>query len=236
MAYVSTELRLLVPRSNAEGVNIWSLDSTDTLATIVAAGYISNAFKSLAAPGVGMIVGDKVIVRRFASLTAKTAVLSQTEHFVTAVALAGATLSDAGASQRPVVEDAATVNLTNAQSGALIVFDKTDGVLVNLPVPQVGTFFDFVVDTVVSSGSHKVLTDSALTFIKGTVLQMTAADAANVLDTANGTTHRAVTMNGTTTGGVIGTRFRLTARSATIWEIEGLTLASGSVATSFAAS
>jgi hypothetical protein len=236
MAYDRTELRLLTNRMVAEGMNIWQLDSIDTLAVIIASGYISNAKKLLGQDGVGMNVGDKVIVRRYDSLVTKANLASVTDHYVTAVADAGATLSEAGASLRPVIEDALAVTLTAQQSGALIVLDKLDGVVVTLPAPQVGLFFDFVVDTASTSVGQKVITDAVTTFIKGTVLQMTAADAANVLDTANGSTHRAVTMNGTTTGGVVGSRFRLTCRSATIWEVEGLILASGSVATSFTTS
>jgi hypothetical protein len=138
--------------------------------------------------------------------------------------------------RRHVVEDGASVTLTALQSGALCVFDKTDGALFTLPAPAIGLTFDFVVDTASSSVGQKIITDAGTTFIKGTVLQMTLADAANVADTADGTTHRSVNFNGTTTGGVVGTRVRLTCRTATVWEIEGLTLASGSVATSFATS
>lgn len=136
---------------------------------------------------------------------------------------------------RQVVEDGAAIVLTPSQSGGLCVFDKTDGALFTLPVPEIGLFYDFSVDTVVSSGSHKVITDAASTFIKGRVLQMTLADAANVADAANGSSHIAVLMNGTTTGGIAASRFRLTCRSATIWEVEGLIIASGSVGTSFSA-
>lgn len=136
---------------------------------------------------------------------------------------------------RQVVEDGAAVVLTPAQSGALCIFDKTDGALFTLPVPEIGLYYDFSVDTVRSTNSHKVITDAGTTFIQGTVLQMTLADAANVADAANGSSHISVTMNGTTTGGIAGTRFRLTCRTLTKWEIEGLIIASGSVASSFAA-
>ena len=139
--------------------------------------------------------------------------------------------------RRHVVEDGAAVVLTALQSGALCVFDKTDGALFTLPSPAIGLYYDFVVDTVVSSGSAKVITSAGTIFIKGTVNAfVTGADADLAADAANGSSHVSVTMNGTTTGGIAGTNFRLTCRSATVWEINGAIIKSGSVATSFAAS
>ncbi len=158
---------------------------------------------------------------------------------VTMGALTATTGSFTGAvgAPRPVVEDGANVVLTAAQSGALCVFDKTDGALFTLPAPVVGLTYEFVVDTVVSSGSAKVITDAGTTFIKGTVNAfVTGADADLAADAANGSSHVSVTMNGTTTGGIAGTRFSLTCRSATVWEITGSIIKSGSVATSFATS
>jgi hypothetical protein len=138
---------------------------------------------------------------------------------------------------RTVVEDGASVALTAGQSGALCVFDKTDGALFTLPAPVVGLYYDFVVDTVVSSGSAKVITNAGTVFIQGTVNAfVTGTDADLAADAANGSTHVAVTMNGTTTGGIAGTRFRLTCRTATKWQVEGDIIKSGTVATSFTTS
>lgn len=145
--------------------------------------------------------------------------------------------TEAGPSRRSVVEDGAAVVLTALQSGAICIFDKTDGALFTLPAPEIGLTFEFAVNVVVSSGSHKVITDAGTTFIVGTVdAIVTGADADLAADAANGSTHVAVTMNGTTTGGIAGTSFRLTCRTATTWEITGIVIKSGSVATAFATS
>lgn len=232
MAFSATQLRLLTDRLVADGMNEWTYDDTADIATVVAAGYITGV-----GPTKGMAVGDKVTYRQFDSLTTKATLISVSVHYVTAIsATTGAVTLTAGGENRPVIEDALAVTLTAGQSGGLVVFDKLDGAVITLPAPEPGLFFDFVVDTASTSVGDKVITNDAAVFIKGTVLQMTAAGAANVLDTANGSTHRAVTMNGTTTGGVVGSRFRLTCRSATIWEVEGLIIASGLVATSFTTS
>ncbi len=140
--------------------------------------------------------------------------------------------------RRVIVADGASVSLTAADSGGLCVFDKTDGALFNLPTASPGLFFDFIVDTALSSGSYKVLSASASEFVKGRLISIDT-DTSNVIavdQIGNGSTHRAVTMNGTTTGGMTGTQFRLTAISATVWAIQGYNLGSGVVATPFATS
>ena len=53
---------------------------------------------------------------------------------------------------------------------------------------------------------------------------------------ADGTTIRALSSNGTTTGGLIGDYYELTAISATQWFIRGLLVQSGTAATPFATS
>lgn len=139
--------------------------------------------------------------------------------------------------RRAIVEDGVAVVLTPAQSGALCIFDKVDGALYTLPSPIVGLSYDFIVDTASTSVGQKIITSAGTVFIKGTVNAfVTGADADLAADTANGTTHVSVNFNGTTTGGIVGTRVRLTCRSATVWEIEGDAIKSGSVATTFATS
>lgn len=140
--------------------------------------------------------------------------------------------------RRVIVPDGSGVTLTAADSGGLIVFDKTDGALINLPTAVAGMYYDFIVDTALSSGSYKVLSASASEFLKGRLISIDT-DTSNVIavdQIGNGSTHRAITMNGTTTGGMTGTQFRLTAISSTIWSVQGYNLGSGTVATPFATS
>lgn len=135
---------------------------------------------------------------------------------------------------RVVVEDALAVTLTAAQSGALVVFDKTDGATVTLPASTIGIWYDFLVDVASASVGQKVITPASV-FIKGTMPHL-KTDNTFTYYAADGTATRSVNLNGTTTGGIAGSRFRLTCRSATVWEVEGLLLASGTVATPFATS
>ena len=136
---------------------------------------------------------------------------------------------------RSIIEDGAAVVLTAAQCGALCVFDKVDGALFTLPTPVVGLWYDFLCDVASTSVGQKIITSAGTIFIQGTVPHL-KTDNTFTYNAANGTTHVSVNFDGTTKGGLPGTRVRLTCRSATKWMIEGLTLASGTVATPFATS
>lgn len=242
MTYDNTQLHLLTDRMVADGVNKWTYDDTVSPDVVAAAGYISNALKQSGvlgpSGGRGMSVGDVVEYRQWTSLTSKIAAnfVGYTDFVVAAVTTSGATLMKKGTGGL-VISDAATVNLTAAQSGGTIIFAKTDGVLVNLPPPIIGLNYKFMVDTVSASVGDKILTDASTTFIKGQLLGSVVATPAFAFDAANGTTIRSINLNGTTTGGIAGTWFELIAKSATVWEIyAGLNIKSGSVATCFATS
>lgn len=131
---------------------------------------------------------------------------------------------------------AATYTLTQAQSGALVLFNKADGATVTLPAaPTVGTFYDFVVGTTIT-GSNAVIVTGASCFIAGA---LSAGIDATTPGTnpgpkywvMNGSSHTTITMNGTTTGGYIGTHLRYVAVSPTVWAVTGNLFSSGTIAT-----
>lgn len=128
----------------------------------------------------------------------------------------------------------ATRTLAAEESGALCLFDAAAGVVYTLPAPVVGMQFEFLTKTTITSNSAKVITDAATTFLVGAaVLANNAATTAEAFS-ANGTTHRSVNGNGTTTGGIIGDRIRCTAISSTLWAVDAVMVQSGVVATPFA--
>lgn len=141
---------------------------------------------------------------------------------------------------RQVIDVTADKTLTAEDSGALVVFNAAAGAVVTLPAPVEGMQFDFLVKTTITSNSAKVITDASTTFLVGAI--QFAGDANMTLTTeinafaANGSSHVAITSNGTTTGGKRGTAFSLTAISATQWAISGIEVGSGTVATPFATS
>jgi len=132
----------------------------------------------------------------------------------------------------------ATRTLLAKESGALCLFDRAAGVVYTLPTPVEGMQFEFSTSVLVTSNSYKVVTATpASQFIVGSVMggSLTVADSGDVFQ-ADGTTHVAITMGGSTTGGLVGGSFKLTAISTTQWLIEGDFVASGTVATPFATS
>jgi len=131
----------------------------------------------------------------------------------------------------------ATRTLSVDESGSTVLFDRAAGIVYTLPLAKPGTFFDFVITTTITSNSAKVITGAATEFLIGGYTNVDT-DTSNAVAafTGNGSTHIAVTQNGTTTGGVLGTKLRFTCLSATRWYVEGLVLGSGVVATAFATS
>jgi len=141
-----------------------------------------------------------------------------------------------GAHRAIIGDGVATRKLTAKESGALCLFDRAAGVVYTLPAPVIGMQFEFQTVTTITSNSAKVITDAATTFILGVVDIVLVGAATTLAAAANGSTHVAIASNGTTTGGVIGDRYRLTAISDTQWVIDGVVSGSGTLATPFATS
>lgn len=129
-----------------------------------------------------------------------------------------------------------TRTLLPGESGAMQLFDSAAGVVYTLPAPVVGRTFEFFVSTTITSNSAKIITNSASVFLLGEVFTYTTATASGAGFAFNGSTHVACTMNGTTTGGIIGTWIRVRCISATQWAINGLIVGSGTIATPAATS
>lgn len=148
-----------------------------------------------------------------------------------------------GAPRKPEIVTGATT-LTVAQSGAICLWNTAAGYTFTLPAitaNDVGTHFRFIVTVTVTSSNHKLITDAATTYLKGSVLQAVedttpAANPGPKDFLFNGTTHVACTMNGSTTGGLHGTEIRVVAISTTQWMITGYVKASGIIATPAATS
>lgn len=130
----------------------------------------------------------------------------------------------------------ATRTLAANESGSLCLFDLAAGVVYTLPPPVLGMQFEFITTVTITSGSAKVLTDAATTFMVGAAALLNNAAATGEAFSANGTTHRSINGNGTTTGGIQGDRIRVTAISATQWAVDAVMVQSGTAATPFATS
>jgi len=131
----------------------------------------------------------------------------------------------------------ATRTLTADQSGSTIYLDKADGVVVTLPASAVGLTYNFVVVTSVTSNAYKISTAVQNTeFMDGTINSLQDAAVASAVFSGDGSTHDNFSMNGTTTGGLVGTNVTFTCTAANKWTASGFVRASGTEATPFATS
>lgn len=146
-------------------------------------------------------------------------------------------LSQHASSARVIIADGvATRTLVAKESGALCLFDTATGVTYTLPTPTIGMQFEFMATVAWASGVYKFITNLSTEFLVGVTHSLNSAAATGEAFLANGTTHRAVSMAGTTTGGFTGDRFKVTAISATQWALEGVFSNTGTAATPIATS
>jgi hypothetical protein len=145
------------------------------------------------------------------------------------------TLTNANVQQAVTASSSATVTLTAAQCGGIFAMDRSAGIAYYLPVPVVGCTFDFVTTVAWASGASEIATaptTSGTIFMQGIVM---VVGTTTMGFAAVPTTAVAVKEVGTTTGGAIGGHLKFTALSATLWDVQGTAMGSGTVATPFVA-
>lgn len=138
--------------------------------------------------------------------------------------------------RKNVVLGSTVLTLTDALSGSTVVMDAGAQAYV-LPALTAsnsganGIYFDFETQT---TASAVTITAGAGDILHGGVsIMSTGAGVENDAFSANGTSDLVITMNGTTKGGIIGSRLRLEAWSATAWLVSGNLIGSGTLVTPF---
>ena len=136
-----------------------------------------------------------------------------------------------------VIADAvATRTLLPKEAGALCMFDSAAGVVYTLPTPVVGMIFNFGTTVSRTSNAHKIITNLATEFLTGGLWLGNSAAATGEFFAGDGTSLRAVSSNGTTTGGIIGDAYTVIGISTTVWFVRGVLNQTGTAATPFAVS
>lgn len=179
---------------------------------------------SLILPGGGSITTAAGDIATFRSLGAGN-------WICTAYLLGGAGFSPAANVPAYNPSGGATVTLTAAQNGQTFLLDAATGVTYTLPAPAIGLTYNFAVTVSVTSSAHEVKTNAGTVFLEGVIAQIGSATTFGFK--ADGTTILALKMNGTTTGGVLGSQFTFVCVSATEWLVSGINVASGTAATPF---
>jgi len=142
-------------------------------------------------------------------------------------------------SRRPIITLDAARTLRADESGAVVVFNAAAGFTTTLPAAcDNGTFFEFVIGTTVTSVGLKVITGAATELMVGNIINTDtdSSDAVASWKSLVGTSNISFTLNGTTSGGLIGDRIVVTKVTSTKWQVTGTILATGVVVTPFATS
>lgn len=131
---------------------------------------------------------------------------------------------------------ATPVVLTVAQSGRVILCDDAAGLDFTLPTiaaADIGTHFKFVVTVAPTSNSYRMTAATGDLLFGG--FWIADFDTANTgaYFKADGTDDLVLTLNGSTTGGKVGTVVDFIATSATQWFVSGNVFGDGSLATPF---
>lgn len=143
------------------------------------------------------------------------------------------------AKSRVVSVNSATNTLNENQSGSVVLFDRAEGTVHTLPAACLpGTYFDFYVSVTCTSNAHKIITGAGTELMVGQILNCDtdSSDAVAIWKSLVATSNIAVSMNGTTNGGVKGDFIRVTKLDATTWGVHGQINGNGTVATPFATS
>lgn len=144
----------------------------------------------------------------------------------------GGTTTFNGARVGVVNGSSGNTTLTATGSGSTFLFDTAAGITYTLPAPVIGASYKFVVTTSVTSSNHKVITNAGTVLLQGVITSATTT--ASVFESVIGSSNISVTMNGSTTGGLVGTQLEFQCLSATLWQVFGTNFTSSTTGTPFA--
>jgi hypothetical protein len=125
--------------------------------------------------------------------------------------------------------------LTADQSGALCIFANSEGGEYELPAAEAGIWFEFQATVSVTSTELYTVKCATGDFIAGVVVggNLTIGASGDVF-TADGAADLGLTHSGSTTGGLIGDSYVLTAISGALWVLtQGVNIGSGTNAEPF---
>lgn len=135
----------------------------------------------------------------------------------------------------PVSVTASTLTVDAATyAGQNVVLNRAAGIAVTLPAASgTGYSYTFVIGTTITSNTTTIKVANA-SDIMGGVATMGSSGGTS-LSTGTATTSDTITFNGTTTGGIAGTKVELTDIATNLWQVSVHGVCSGIAATPFSA-
>lgn len=139
------------------------------------------------------------------------------------------------AENTPVSATAATLAVSAASHGGkVIVLDRAAGVTATLPAATgSGVEFRFFVKTTITSNNYIIQVTGDDTMRGNAIVAQDAGDTVVVFEA--GATADTITLNGTTTGGLVGDWVDLIDVAADLWSVRAVLAATGTEATPFSA-
>lgn len=125
---------------------------------------------------------------------------------------------------------AATATLSDYEAGGVVVVNRAAGSTITLPAAT-GTGYRYLITTIVDQTGDLIVAAAGTDVMQGVAL----TDMAGVIWPTADTTDT-ITLNGTTTGGLKGTRVELIDVASGIWNVLVVGEASGTEATPFSGS
>ena len=125
--------------------------------------------------------------------------------------------------------------LTAEQSGAVCLFDTAGASSFALPAPVAGLEFTFV-NTITATSDHVIKTNTLNTdgFLGGVgSTNTTIANGGDAFSADADGSNDHITLDGSTTGGLAGTRIHVVAIDTENWAVDGLVISTGTSATCF---
>ena len=203
-----------------------SITATKITATTVLKGSLKEEALPVISKDFNKVVSDLTAMDIATARTADT--ISETT--------AGVGVTVTGQRTPVISAGSSTLALTVEQSGSVVGLAKANGITVTLPAcatASIGTRFKFLVAISCTSVGYVINTTGTDVFLGG--VWSTIANPADAVDMEfpTSTTNKTITLNATTTGGLIGGWIELIMVSGTQWMVSGVTLGSGTIATPF---
>lgn len=134
---------------------------------------------------------------------------------------------------QPISLDGTATLVRETHANTVLSLDASAGATITLPASTGGgDVYEFVVGTALTTSNY-VVAAAGSDVMAGVVMVVTDTGGLTVPTSA---TSDKATMNGSTTGGVVGSRIKLTDFKSGTWQVSGELISTGNEATPFSAS
>lgn len=160
-------------------------------------------------------------------------VIDQSTDFISSKEISESELIASNHREPIILVTSALTKLAPAQSGSTVVLSRAAGADIVLPAASTGLSYTFYVETTLTSGSYTITAQDGDLLLGGVLSIDDTTPEAAVIFRPDGSNDFIITMNGSTTGGELGTAITLTALSASSWYVTGSIAANGILVTPF---